>query len=190
MAVILCAAWFVPRISASGYRDRVQAGLERALGRPVEIGDVRFQVLPSPGLTVTNVYIGEDPKIGAEPVAYVNTLLAVPRIMSLLGGALEFSSVNLEDASLNLTRVDNPVAGVAWNFASLLRPETLAAFPTLHMRGGRINFKFGDTKSLFYLLNTDIDLWPPGTPQGPWTLRVHAEPARTDRAAHGFGSFV
>ena len=25
---------------------------------------------------------------------------------------------------------------------------------------------------------------------GPWTLRVHAEPARTDRPARGFGSFV
>ena len=24
----------------------------------------------------------------------------------------------------------------------------------------------------------------------PWTLRVHAEPARTDRPARGFGSFV
>jgi len=58
------------------------------------------------------------------------------------------------------------------------------------MRGGRINFKFGDTKSLFYLLNTDVDLWPPGSKNDPWTLRVHAEPARTDRPARGFGSFV
>ena len=139
---------------------------------------------------ISNVTIGEDPTIGAEPVAYVTTLLAVPRITSLFGGPLEFASVDLEDASLNLTRVDHAEGGVSWNFESLMRPEALAAFPSVHMRGGRINFKFGDTKSLFYLLETDVDLWPPGSAKGPWTLRVHAKPARTDRPARGFGSFV
>ena len=196
IVAILFAAWYVPRISANPYRDRAHAALEHALGRPVEIGEVKFQLLPTPGITIANVYISEDPKIGAEPVAYVTELLAVPRITSLFGGPLEFASVDLEDASLNLTRVsstkssDKPEGGVEWNFASLLRLETLAAFPSIHMRGGRINFKFGDTKSLFYLLNTDVDLWPPDRAQGPWTLRVHAEPARTDRTARGFGSFV
>ena len=112
-------------------------------------------------------------------------------IGSLFGGPLEFASVDLGDADVNLTRVDRADAGVNWNFRSLLRPETLAAFPSVHMRGGRINFKFGDTKSLFYLLDTDVDLWPPDSAQGPWTLRIHAEPARTDRPArNGFGSFM
>ena len=190
LIALLAAAVYVPRISAERYRDRVHTALEKALGRQVEIGEVRFQLLPTPGLTIANVTIGEDPKIGAEPVAYVTTLKAVPRIGSLLGGPLEFASVDLQDASLNLTRVDRADSDVSWNFASLMRKETLAAFPSIHMRGGRINFKFGDTKSLFYLLNTDVDLWPPDSAQGPWTLRVHAEPARTDRPARGFGSFV
>ena len=187
---LLGAAIYVPRISADRYRDKVHAALEKALGRRVEIGELRFSLLPTPGLIIANVTIGEDPKIGAEPVAYVTTLKAVPRITSLFGGPLEFASVDLEDASLNLTRVDRAESDVSWNFASLMRKETLAAFPSVHMRGGRINFKFGDTKSLFYLLNTDVDLWPPDTAKGPWTLRVHGEPARTDRPARGFGSFV
>src|SRR5258708_16745736 len=58
------------------------------------------------------------------------------------------------------------------------------------MHSGRINFKFGDTKSLFYLLDTDLDLWPPGSASDPWTLKVRGEPARTDRPARGFGSFI
>jgi len=57
------------------------------------------------------------------------------------------------------------------------------------MRSGRINFKFGDTKSIFYLLDTDVDLWPPSSNGSPWTVRVHAQPARTDRPARGFGYF-
>jgi hypothetical protein len=190
IVALLVAAVYVPKISADRYRDRVHAALEKALRRQVEIGEVRFRLLPTPGLTIANVTIGEDPKIGAEPIAYVTTLVAVPRITSLFGGALELASVDLEDASLNLTRVDRNEGDVNWNFASLMRKETLAAFPSVHMRGGRINFKFGDTKSLFYLLNTDVDLWPPDSASGPWTLRVHAEPARTDRPARGFGSFV
>jgi hypothetical protein len=190
IALVLVAGYYVPRISADAYRDRVHAALEKALGRKVQIGDVRFRLLPVPGLELSNVEIGEDPATGPEPTAYVTTLLASPRISSLLGGPLEFSSVELDDTSLNLTRVDNPRTGVTWNFASLMRPAALAAFPSIHMRGGRINFKFGDTKSLFYLLNTDVDLWPPDSANGPWTLRVHAEPARTDRRARGFGSFV
>jgi len=191
IAVLLAAGIYVPRISADRYRDRIHRALEKALGRQVEIGEVRFRLLPTPGLTIQNVTIGEDPKIGAEPSAYVNTLLAVPRIGSLFGGPLEFASVDLGDASVNLTRVDRADTGVNWNFTSLLRPETLAAFPSVHMRGGRINFKFGDTKSLFYLLDTDVDLWPPDSANGPWTLRIHAEPARTDRrAGNGFGSFM
>ena len=190
VAALLAAGWYVPRISADHYRDRVHAALEKALGRQVEIGLLRFRLLPTPGLTIENVTIGEDPNIGAEPVAYVETLLAVPRITSLFGGPLEFASVDLGDASVNLTRVDRAQAGVSWNFTSLLKPEVLAAFPSVHMRGGRINFKLGDTKSLFYLLNTDVDLWPPDSEKAPWTLRVHAEPARTDRPQRGFGSFV
>lgn len=190
LAALLLAAWYVPRISADRYRDRVHAALEKALRRKVEIGELRFRLLPTPGLTIANVTIGEDPKIGAEPVAYVTLLVAVPRFTSLFGGPLEFASVDLQDASLNLTRVDRTEHDVSWNFASLLSKETLAAFPSVHMRGGRVNFKFGDTKSLFYLLNTDVDLWPPDSARGPWTLRVHAEPARTDRPARGFGSFV
>jgi len=191
IVAFLAVAWYVPRISAGRYRDSVRNALEKGLGRHVELSDVRFRLLPTPGLTVTNVVIGEDPSIGAEPFAYVNELVAVPRITSLFRGPLEFASVDLGDASVNLTRVDHGGDGVNWNFGSLLRPATLAAFPSVHMSGGRINFKFGDTKSLFYLQSTDFDLWPPDSAQGPWTLRVRAEPARTDRpAGNGFGNFV
>lgn len=189
VVLLLAAALYVPRIGAGAYRERAHQALERTLHRKVKIGDVRFRLLPTPGITISDVEIGEDPNIGAEPVAYVTTLIAVPRLTALLGGPLEFASVNLEEAHINLTRVDSG-SGVRWNFASLMEPRLLNAFPSIHMSGGRIDFKFGDTKSIFYLLNTDVDLWPPSSAKGPWTLRIHGEPARTDRPARGFGSFT
>ncbi|HWE49494.1 MAG TPA: hypothetical protein VG273_06890 [Bryobacteraceae bacterium] len=183
------ASLIPPYISADEYRESVRGALESALGRKVEISSVRFRVLPQPGFTVSNVIIGEDPAIGAEPVAYVTTLRAAPRLLALMAGRLEFSSVDLEDASLNLTRVDKNQGGIRWNVSPLMRPALLTKFPSVHIRGGRINFKSGDTKSLFYLLDTDLDLWPPVSATGAWTLKVHGEPARTDRMARGFGSF-
>ena len=190
VAAVLLLSLVAPFIPADHYLEPTRTALERALGRKVEISSLRFRLLPQPGFTVSNVTIGEDPAIGPEPVAYVNTLRAIPRITALLAGRLEFASVDLEEASLNLTRVDRPDAGVQWNFSALMRPQALSAFPAVHIRSGRINFKFGDTKSLFYLLDTDLDLWPPGSPDDPWTLRVKGEPARTDRPARGFGSFL
>jgi hypothetical protein len=193
LLLLFAAVYYVPKISAARYREPIRAGLENALGRKVEIGEVMFQLLPLPGFTVTEVKIGEDPAIGPEPIAYIKTLRGRPRFSALFGGPLEFASMDLEDASVNLTRVEMPDAddhAVRWNFSPLLRTKLLTAFPSVHMLDGRVNFKFGDTKSVFYLLHTDVDLWPPSKGDDPWTLRVNAEPARTDRPARGFGSFV
>ncbi len=187
----LLAAWGMPRVTEGWYRDRLLHTLEDGLGRKVEIGQVRFRLLPTPGIAISDVRIGEDPAIGAEPAAYVDTLVAWPGLMSLLTGKFAIGSVRLEDANLNLTRIDGP-DGVRWNFASLASGTTPAstAFPAVHMSGGRINFKFGDAKSIFYLLNTDVDLSPPSAPGGALQIRVGGQPARTDRRDRGFGSFV
>ena len=105
-ACLCSAAVYVPqnqrrRLSRPGSRARSKKRWAARL-KSARSGSA---FLPTPGLTISDVTIGEDPKIGAEPVAYVKTLLAVPRITALFGGPLEFASVDLEDASLNLTRV-------------------------------------------------------------------------------------
>ena len=158
LLALLLLAVAVTYISGDRYRIPVQVALEKGLHRKVELGNVGFRLLPTPALTISNVTIGEDPAIGREPVAYVTTLRAVPRLLSLISGRLAFSSVTLDEASLNVSRTDREQGGVEWNFSSLARSGVLDAFPSIHLRGGRINFKSGDTKSVFYLLDTDIDL--------------------------------
>ncbi len=189
-ALALVAAWLlVPKISAAKYREPIRAALERALGRKVEISDVKFRLLPLPGFDITNLIVSEDPAVGAEPAAYVGTVHATPRFLSLFSGRLALSSVDLDDATITLARAEpQPQSRVRWDFTSMIRPTHTADFPAVHMRDGRINFKFGDTKSIFYLFDTDVDLWPPSSGGGPWTVRVHAQPARTDRPARGFGN--
>jgi len=58
LLLLLLAAWYVPRLSADRYREPIRAGLQNALGRKVEIGEVKFQLLPVPGFTVRYVQIG------------------------------------------------------------------------------------------------------------------------------------
>ena len=191
------SAYAVPIFTQGWYRERILAAMETGLGRKVEIGKVNFRIIPTPGFALHDVRIGEDPSIGAEPAAYINTLVVRPSILALLTGHIRVGSATLEEANLNFTRIDDGADGVRWNFSSLTsKPSgsaasgTPASFPAIHMTGGRVNFKFGDTKSIFYLLDTDIDLSPSAVPNGPLKISVGGEPARTDRFARGFGSFV
>src|SRR4051812_12671660 len=78
LILLLAAAWYVPKLSAESYREPIHMGLENALGRKVQIGEVKFRLLPIPGFTISDVIIGEDPAIGPEPIAYVKTLKGRP----------------------------------------------------------------------------------------------------------------
>ena len=55
------------------------------------------------------------------------------------------------------------------------------------MRGGRVNFKFGQSKSVLFFDDTDLDVSPGAN--GAMNLRFSGAPARTDRAAENFGHF-
>lgn len=187
--LVVVAGLAAPLIGANHYRAQIQAALEKALGRRVELGAVHLNVFTGVGFAVERVVIHEDPSMGVEPVAYVGSLEAVPRVWSLFTRRLEFSSIRLEDASINLSKTGRPSEPGRWNFEPLLTRSLITAFPEIHVRNGRINFKFGDTKSAFYLINTDLDITPPSRLRGDWRIRFAGSPARTDRAARGFGDF-
>jgi AsmA protein len=184
LVVLAIGAPFVP---AGLFRARIQYALEQALGRKVEIGEVHFTLLPGalpgPGFTVDQVLIHEDPRAGIEPFAYVESLGATVRLLSLFRQRLEFSSLNLGDATVNVVQS----AAGPWNFQYLVAasPANARALPSIRMRGGRVNFKFGDTKSVFYFNNADLDV-SPGT-DGSFELRFGGAPSRTDRTAQDFG---
>ena len=94
--------------------------LQQTLGRPVEIGEVRYQVFPRPGLSATNLVIPDEAAFGLEPIAYVGEMQAAISFTSVLTGNLEISSVRLVEASVNLARSEE----AGWNFARLLERMT------------------------------------------------------------------
>ncbi len=189
--LVVTAGVIAPLVDAHRFGTRVKASLSRALGREVEIGDVHLDLFGGPGFSVDKVVIHEDPAVGLEPFAYVESLSARVSFKSFWTRRLEFSSLKLEDASINLARP----AGGHWNFEALLGRTAGAAaarmrLPVIEVRGGRINCKLGDTKSIFYLADASLDVFPPASPGGEWRLRLEGAPARTDRGTQGFGEFT
>ena len=179
----------VPYINANGYRQRIEAALERALDRKVTAGKVHFNLFRGPGFTVEDVTIAEDPSIGIEPMAYVESLDARVEVTTLWTRKLAFSNLRLNNPSVNLSKSDSGI----WNFQLLLKQAAARAaasgsFPSIQVRDGRINFKFGDYKSIFYLTESDLDVDPISADR--LDIRFAGQPARTDQASQTFGRLM
>jgi len=196
IVVLTVLAIVVPYVPADLLKPGIERALERGLGRKVDVGAVRLTLfpgpLPRPGFTLERVTIHEDPRAGIEPLAYVEALGASIRVRSLLQRRLEFSSLNLSEATINLVKTE---AG-PWNFQFLLENGAADSkrIPAIRMRAGatdvtknRVNFKFGDTKSVFYFNDADLDVTP--SEDGSVSLRFGGAPSRTDRSTQEFGRF-
>jgi hypothetical protein len=197
LALLLALGLIAPYITADQFGQRLQASLQRALGRRVELkAKVRFSLLHGPAFRVdggdggSGVVIHEDPSLGIEPLAYVGALEVRPSLWHLLFGKFVIASIRLEDASINLARSGPASEWGRWNFASMVKPAVMHELPAIHVRNGRINFKFGDDKSGFYLTEADLDISPPGAIGRGWDVAVSTKLARTDRRSIGLGSFT
>lgn len=199
IAAFLAAGVIAPFVQIKRGHERIRTALQNALHRKVQMGAVHFSIFNGPGFSVDKVLIEEDPSIGLEPFAYVATLDARVRLSSLWLGRLEFSTLTLDRPSVNLVKVPNG----SWNVMPLLQqvietPSDMNAgnvssvaggrLPTIQIRSGRINFKFGDRKSPFYFTGARVDFAPQWGDTGAFDVRFSGEPARTDRTAQGFGT--
>jgi hypothetical protein len=185
--VVLVAGFAAPYIDAGAFRTRVQAALEGALGRRVHIGNVHYNLFNGPGFEVDDVLIDDEPRAGIEPFIHVASLKASIRLTSLFGGRLAFSTLRLDEPTVNLVRPDSD----SWNIQPWVARMIAGAngspesFPDIQVRSGRLNFKFGDTKSVFYVSDADVDVYPRST--GELIVKFEGSPARTDRGEQGFG---
>ncbi|MGP8244508.1 MAG: hypothetical protein ACLQVN_08305 [Bryobacteraceae bacterium] len=190
LALVVAAGLAAPYVRADQYGERLRGALQRALGRRVEFGGkVRFSLFRG-GFSVEDVVIHEDPSIGLEPIAYMDEIVVRPALLPLLAGRFAIASIRLDGASINLAKSGPAEAWGRWNFASLIDRSVMSSTPAVHVRNSRINFKFGEEKSVFYLTETDLDISPPTSSGRGWKIELSAKPARTDGAARGLGSFT
>ena len=192
IGAVLLAFFLPPLVNLGKYKRTITASMSRALGRPVYVGSMSLQLLPMPGIAMSNFTVEEDPAFGHEPVLHADSVVAGVRLTSLWRGELEVSRISLDGASLNLVRLPDG----QWNIGSVLlrashtkaaptaqrRPGAHPRFPYIEATDSRINFKEGLVKGPFSLSNARFTMWQAGG--GEWRLRLKAQPLRTDRVLH------
>jgi AsmA protein len=189
VAALVVVGAILPFISVGRFGRPIQQALETALGRRVEVGQVRCTLFSGPGFSIDDVVIHEDPRYGIEPCAYVTSLKARVRLDKLLLGKFEFAGLRLVEPTLNVVKRSDGT----WNIVQLIdRLSTsnvapVAFLPAIEASDARINFKSGNRKSIFYIDNSDIAVYAESS--GKLRIQFAGSPSRSDRLAGGFGSF-
>ena len=189
LALVALAAWLLPSfVGAERYRRRLEAGLERALKRPVTFGAVAFHLLPRPGFSIANAMVREDPAFGSEPFARVERIDCELRWRSLWRSRIDFARLYLDRPTFNVVRN----AGGEWNVERLLLDSGIASPPTveggrtqtagsleLEADAARINFKVGEDKKPFAItdLGARVNF---DHARGLLRYRLTGSPVRTD----------
>jgi AsmA protein len=169
-------------------RSRIAGSIGRALDRRVTLDNVRLHFLPRPSFDLEGLVIYDDPAFSAEPMIRAQEVSAAIRFRSLLRGRLEIATLSATEPSINLVRNDEG----RWNLAILLErnaqipaaptekpaSERRPAFPYLEASSARINFKLGQTKKSYALMDADVALWQDS--DNSWGARIKAAPVRTD----------
>lgn len=186
--LLIAALVLPPLININRYQRQIAASIAASIGHPVEISDVRLQVLPRPAVQIADFTVDSNPGFSAEPILQCSSVTAAFRLTSLWRGRLEIARIALDEPSVNLERA----ADGQWNFASVLLqasripqaptarqiPRAQNRFPYIEASNARINFKYGAEKLPFSFLNADMSVWLE-TPD-EWQLRFAALPMRTD----------
>jgi len=179
---------FLFRPGVSRLRHRIAGSIGTALGRRVEIDNVRVRALPQPGFDLEGLVIYDDPAFSPEPMVRAQDVTATIRLRSLLRGRLEIARLSATEPSINLVRNHEG----RWNLAQLLErsaripiaptgkapSERRPAFPYLEAVHARINFKIEQEKKAYSLIDADVGLWQES--ENSWGARMRAEPVRTD----------
>jgi len=176
-------------------RRSLLSRLSASFGRPVEVRRFRFSMLSGLRLVADSVTVGEDPRFGQEYFLRAEQLTVGLRWMALLRGRVEFGAVSLTRPSLNLVRLEDG----SWNIESWLPPanqplrtdaamrsgtgESVAEARRISARlshldidAGRINFKRGQEKLPFALVNVTGDLEQDAS--GRWSIDLQANAMR------------
>jgi uncharacterized protein involved in outer membrane biogenesis len=176
------------------------ARLERAFGRPVEVGSFNVRILPSPQLHANGVTVGEDTAFGYEYFLRAESMSAGLRWMGLLRGHFEFGTLSLSKPSLilvrngegrwNLERWLPPAKANPGQNASVYGPPSPVApvnrLEKIEFDEGRINFKTGNDKLAFAFTNVSgsVEQISPGR----WQLQLKAQPWRSGVSLQSAGT--
>src|SRR5262245_50983486 len=117
--VVVAGLVFTVTFDVNNYRQTIQSQIQRKLGRPVTLGEMRLKLFPL-RFRVDNLAIADDPKFSPDaPFLKAQQLDVSIKLLPLLRKQIEVNSLSLERPNINLIKNE---AGI-WNTASLGHPE-------------------------------------------------------------------
>ncbi len=117
LALGILALLLIPMlVDVNRYRDFIEHQAEEALGREVELGPMKLSLLPALAIRIQDVRIGALPGEGRDDLLTLRALRVGARLMPLLAGKLEVTSLVVEGPTLSLERA----ADGTWNIQRLV----------------------------------------------------------------------
>jgi len=116
VVVVLAVIAVLPRmLDVNRYHDRIQAEMQKQLGRQVQLGQMSLALLP-PSFKVQNAVIGEDPKYDSGmPFAQTAELDIQLKLQPLLHKDIQVESLRMVSPKVELIRGTDGT----WNFSTI-----------------------------------------------------------------------
>jgi AsmA protein len=121
LAILLVA--IPPLVDLGAYKARFLPFAEHALGRKVDVGEVRLRVWPAPSIRLADLRVADNPAFSREPFFTARALSLRLKLAALLRGRLEVEEFILENPVFHLVKR----ADGAFNFGDLGKDKTAAA---------------------------------------------------------------
>lgn len=193
--VALIVLWVLAQVCGSallqhtGLRGILNARLEAAFGRRIEVGRYSLNLWGRPELEASPVTVFDDARFGNEYFLRADSLAIRIRWLPLLVGRVELGVLSLSRPSLNLVRA----ADGRWNIEEWLpapaglsggavaAADAPAGMARLRIRrievdSGRVNFKRGDEKLPFAFVGVTGSMEQQSS--GRWQVSLDASPSR------------
>lgn len=174
--IVVAALVFAVTLDVNSYHQTIQSQLQKRLGRPVTLGEMRLRIFPL-RFSAKNLAIADDPSFSPDAAFLKAQQLDVSvKLLPLLHKGIEINSLTLHRPDINLIKSE---AG-AWNVASLGpkqpapagSPQTSAvaeefSLSELTLRDGQISIldkQKSRTPSLYDHIDITLKDFAPGRP--------------------------
>ncbi|MGH7197894.1 MAG: AsmA family protein, partial [Candidatus Omnitrophota bacterium] len=104
--VLLAAAIVVvpPFINLGAYKARYLPLVEEALGRKVDVGEIRLRIVPEPALRLSGLKVADDPAFSKEPFFAAEQISLRLKLRPLFRGQFQVEEFILEKPLVNLVK--------------------------------------------------------------------------------------
>jgi len=117
--LILAVVVVPPLIDLGAYKGRYLPLAEQALGRKIDVGQIRLRIIPSPAIRLSGLTVADNPAFSKEPFFAVQEMQLRLRLGPLLRGRIEVEEFVLEKPAFNLVKKSDGT----FNFADIAKKK-------------------------------------------------------------------